>query len=79
MIISPPFPPLILYRRERVKRRRAQAAKEDAKTPPEAPIVENKQPDVAELSKGLPSGWQVLFWHPDIQNLLMFTNLLCIN
>ncbi|KAG8661417.1 uncharacterized protein LOC110624173 isoform X3 [Manihot esculenta] len=55
------FQPLGGDWRERVKRRRAQAAKEDAKTPPEAPIVENKQPDVAELSKGLPSGWQA-YW-----------------
>ncbi|KAF2323840.1 hypothetical protein GH714_000520 [Hevea brasiliensis] len=44
--------------RERVKRRRAQAAKEAAKTPLKAPIIENQQPDLAELSKGLPSGWQ---------------------
>jgi hypothetical protein len=49
----------ILYRRERVKRRRAQAAKAAALTPPEAPTDENKQPDLEELSKGLPSGWQV--------------------
>lgn len=49
----------ILYRRERVKRRRAQAAKEAALTLPEAPTDENKQPDLEELSKGLPSGWQV--------------------
>ncbi|KAG5254738.1 formin-binding protein [Salix suchowensis] len=55
------FQPLGGDWRERVKRRRAQAAKEAALTLPEAPTDENKQPDLEELSKGLPSGWQV-YW-----------------
>lgn len=58
------FQPLGGDWRERVKRRRAQAAKAAkaaALTPPEAPTDENKQPDLEELSKGLPSGWQV-YW-----------------
>ncbi|KAF2298109.1 hypothetical protein GH714_014891 [Hevea brasiliensis] len=54
------FQPLGGDWRERVKRRRAQAAKGAAKTPPEAPIMENQQPDL-ELSMGLPSGWQA-YW-----------------
>ncbi|XP_012078470.1 formin-binding protein 4 isoform X2 [Jatropha curcas] len=53
------FQPLGGDWRERVKRRRAQAAKEAARTP--SPVEENKQPDLAELSKGLPSGWQA-YW-----------------
>ncbi|CAK7324463.1 unnamed protein product [Dovyalis caffra] len=55
------FQPLGGDWRERVKRRRAQAAKEAAMTPPEAPTDKNKQPDLEELSRGLPSGWQV-YW-----------------
>ncbi|XP_058009778.1 uncharacterized protein LOC110665165 isoform X2 [Hevea brasiliensis] len=55
------FQPLGGDWRERVKRRRAQAAKGAAKTPPEAPIMENQQPDLSELSMGLPSGWQA-YW-----------------
>lgn len=48
-------------RRERVKRRRAQTAKEVAvaQKTPEASADENQQLDIEELSRGLPSGWQV--------------------
>ncbi|EEF29864.1 conserved hypothetical protein [Ricinus communis] len=55
------FQPLGGDWRERVKRRRAQAAKEAAQLPSEASIVANQQLDLAELSKGLPSGWQA-YW-----------------
>lgn len=51
-----------------MKRRRAQKAREAAQTSPETRNDENQQqqqqqPDLTELSKDLPSGWQVLnFW-----------------
>jgi hypothetical protein len=48
-----------LYRRERVKRRRAKLANEAAKTPPDAHSDGKQQPDLIELSRDLPSGWQV--------------------
>jgi hypothetical protein len=48
-----------LHRRARVKRRRAQLAKEAKKTKPEAHTDGNQQPDLIELSRDLPSGWQV--------------------
>lgn len=48
-----------LYRRERVKRRRAKLANEAAKTRPEAHGDGNQQPDLIELSRDLPSRWQV--------------------
>lgn len=48
------------YRREKVKRRRAQQkAKEAAETPSEVVPDGNEQPDLDELSRDLPSGWQV--------------------
>lgn len=47
-------------RREKVKRRRAQLAKEAAETPPEAEADQKQEkPDLVDLSKDLPSGWQV--------------------
>lgn len=46
-------------RRERVKRRRAQSSSEVTQSPVEAPTDGNQQPDLAEISKDLPSGWQV--------------------
>ncbi|XP_038690579.1 formin-binding protein 4-like isoform X2 [Tripterygium wilfordii] len=53
------FQPLGGDWRERVKRRRAKAAKETAnETPAQTPIRENQQPDLAEVSRNLPSGWQ---------------------
>ncbi|XP_050237241.1 uncharacterized protein LOC126686965 [Mercurialis annua] len=55
------FQPLGGDWRERVKRRRAQAAKKAAQAPPEAPAAEKQKPKLAELSKGLPSGWQA-YW-----------------
>lgn len=50
-----------------MKRRRAQKASEAAQTSPETRNDEiqrqQQQPDLTELSKDLPSGWQVLnFW-----------------
>ena len=45
--------------RARVKRRRAEAKKELKTEPIPAAAEQHKgQPDLAELSKGLPSGWQ---------------------
>ncbi|XP_006656030.1 formin-binding protein 4 isoform X2 [Oryza brachyantha] len=48
--------------RDRVKRRRAEAKKEAKSEPIPAPVsvtdLHRGQPDLAELSKGLPSGWQ---------------------
>ncbi|EXB97662.1 Formin-binding protein 4 [Morus notabilis] len=61
------FQPLGGDWRERVKRRRAQQAREAARTSPEAHNDENQeqqhqqQPNLAELSKDLPSGWQA-YW-----------------
>ncbi|KAF3453268.1 hypothetical protein FNV43_RR03708 [Rhamnella rubrinervis] len=55
------FQPLGGDWRERVKRRRAQLAREAAQTQPEAPNEENQQPDLTELSNDLPSGWQALW------------------
>lgn len=56
------FQPLGGDWRERVKRRRAQAAaKETAEIAPEVRSNETQQPDLAEFSKGLPSGWQA-YW-----------------
>lgn len=42
-----------------MKRRRAQLAREAAQAQSEAPNDENQQPDLTELSRDLPSGWQV--------------------
>ncbi|XP_065861588.1 uncharacterized protein [Euphorbia lathyris] len=53
------FQPLGGDWRERVKRIRAQAAKESASEA--APTNENQQPDLTQLSKGLPSNWQA-YW-----------------
>ncbi|KAM1099101.1 hypothetical protein TB2_005623 [Malus domestica] len=51
--------------REKVKRRKAQLAREAAKTAAasasEAPTDGNKQPDLTEQSNGLPPGWQA-YW-----------------
>lgn len=51
-------------RREKVKRRKAQLAREAAQTAPEAPSNGNQQPDLTELSRDLPSGWQVYITGP---------------
>lgn len=52
-----------LCRRDRVKRRRAEAKKESKDDIVAASLSSSEQhkgpPDLAELSKGLPSGWQV--------------------
>ncbi|PQQ20332.1 uncharacterized protein Pyn_16906 [Prunus yedoensis var. nudiflora] len=59
------FQPLGGDWREKVKRRKAQLARkagQTASTPgPEAPMDGNQKPDLAELSRGLPSGWQA-YW-----------------
>ncbi|WCJ27634.1 WW domain-containing protein [Euphorbia peplus] len=56
------FQPLGGDWRERVKRRRAQLAKESARIASEAaPTDEKQQPDLTQLSKGLPSNWQA-YW-----------------
>ncbi|XP_073011313.1 uncharacterized protein [Typha latifolia] len=47
--------------RERVKRRRAKAKGEAGETSVESVENEKRQPDLAELSKDLPSGWQA-YW-----------------
>ncbi|XP_059666739.1 uncharacterized protein LOC132312397 isoform X2 [Cornus florida] len=47
--------------RERVKRRRAQSASKAVQAPSEDVTDGNKQPDLNELSRDLPSGWQA-FW-----------------
>ncbi|XP_068338050.1 uncharacterized protein [Pyrus communis] len=59
------FQPLGGDWREKVKRRKAQLAREAAKTAAasasEAPTDGNKQPDMTEQSNGLPPGWQA-YW-----------------
>ncbi|XP_019434053.1 PREDICTED: formin-binding protein 4 isoform X2 [Lupinus angustifolius] len=55
------FQPLGGDWRERVKRKRAQAARESAAMPQDAAEDKQQQPDLIELSKGLPSGWQA-YW-----------------
>ncbi|KAK9941155.1 hypothetical protein M0R45_017777 [Rubus argutus] len=55
------FQPLGGNWREKVKRKKAQLAREAAQTAPEAPSNGNQQPDLTELSRDLPSGWQV-YW-----------------
>ncbi|XP_007020416.2 PREDICTED: uncharacterized protein LOC18593232 isoform X1 [Theobroma cacao] len=56
------FQPLGGDWREKVKRRRAQQkAKEAAETPAEVVPDGNEQPDLDELSRDLPSGWQA-YW-----------------
>ncbi|WOL19433.1 hypothetical protein Cni_G28231 [Canna indica] len=47
--------------RERVKRRRAEAKTDASQTVSMAAYNEKKQPDLVELSKDLPSGWQA-YW-----------------
>ncbi|XP_022139439.1 uncharacterized protein LOC111010371 isoform X2 [Momordica charantia] len=55
------FQPLGGDWRERVKRRRAQSSSEASQSPAEASTDGNQQPDLAEMSKDLPSGWQA-YW-----------------
>ncbi|GAB4845895.1 hypothetical protein Ancab_024899 [Ancistrocladus abbreviatus] len=52
------FQPLGGDWRERVKRRRAQKTT-SVETSPDPTACENKQPDLTELSRDLPPGWQV--------------------
>lgn len=42
-----------------MKRKRAQLASEPSQTHADAVTEGNQQPDLDELSRGLPSGWQV--------------------
>lgn len=55
------FQPLGGDWRERVKRRRSQKIKETEKSESDVAMEGNQQPDLAALSGGLPSGWQV-YW-----------------
>jgi hypothetical protein len=58
---------LVLCRREKVRRKRAKAAKEAVGKVEVA--IENsgqKKPDIVELSKGLQTNWQVCFLSPFI-------------
>ncbi|KAK6123849.1 hypothetical protein DH2020_042405 [Rehmannia glutinosa] len=53
------FQPLGGDWRERVKRKRSQRMKESEQSSPDVATEGNQQPDLVELSKGLPSGWQL--------------------
>ncbi|KAL3851105.1 hypothetical protein ACJIZ3_012987 [Penstemon smallii] len=58
------FQPVVGDWRERVKRKRAQKMKETGQSSSDVPTIEIKQnnkPDLVELAKGLPSGWQA-YW-----------------
>ncbi|KAK4398644.1 hypothetical protein Sango_1339900 [Sesamum angolense] len=55
------FQPLGGDWRERVKRKRAEKRKEAEQSSSDVAAAGNQQPDLGELSKGLPSGWQV-YW-----------------
>ncbi|KAK7305281.1 hypothetical protein VNO77_43184 [Canavalia gladiata] len=55
------FQPLGGDWREKVKRKRVQAASESASTPQDAVEPNQQQPDLNKLSKGLPSNWQI-YW-----------------
>ncbi|XP_010255738.1 PREDICTED: formin-binding protein 4-like isoform X2 [Nelumbo nucifera] len=55
------FQPLGGDWRERVKRKRAQLISESVQTQSEIPANEKQQPDLVELSKDLPAGWQA-YW-----------------
>ncbi|KAL2475973.1 WW domain-containing protein [Abeliophyllum distichum] len=55
------FQPLGGDWRERVKRRRSQKMNDTEKSESDAATEGNQQPDLAALSRGLPSGWQV-YW-----------------
>ncbi|KAL2332858.1 hypothetical protein Fmac_014071 [Flemingia macrophylla] len=55
------FQPLGGDWREKVKRKRAKAASESVSTPQDATEHNQQQPNLSELSKGLPANWQV-YW-----------------
>ncbi|XP_042520886.1 uncharacterized protein LOC122094221 [Macadamia integrifolia] len=55
------FQPLGGDWRERVRRKRAKSTKEAVEAAPEVSLNEKQQPDLIELSKDLPSGWQA-YW-----------------
>ncbi|RDX83147.1 hypothetical protein CR513_35969, partial [Mucuna pruriens] len=50
-----------VFRREKVKRKRAQAARESVCIPQDAIEHNQQQPDLSEHSKGLPTNWQA-YW-----------------
>lgn len=55
----------MLCRREKVRRKRAKAASDTVPKVQVATEHKNQQkPDIVELSKGLPSNWQVCFLGP---------------
>ncbi|KAK9091814.1 hypothetical protein Syun_026725 [Stephania yunnanensis] len=47
--------------RDRVKRKRARSASNAGQIPPDESASEKQRPDLIELAKGLPSGWQA-YW-----------------
>lgn len=55
------FQPLGGDWRERVKRKRAKLNREAVKNSSESPTNGNQQPDLNEVSRDLPSGWQA-YW-----------------
>ncbi|KAF8414291.1 hypothetical protein HHK36_002293 [Tetracentron sinense] len=55
------FQPLGGDWRERVKRKRAKSISQAVQTPQEVSVNEKQQPDLIELSRDLPSGWQA-YW-----------------
>ncbi|XP_043688527.1 uncharacterized protein LOC122639691 isoform X2 [Telopea speciosissima] len=55
------FQPLGGDWRERVRRKRAQSTREAVEAAPEVSVKEKQQPDLIELSRDLPSGWQA-YW-----------------
>ncbi|KAH6778630.1 hypothetical protein C2S51_009942 [Perilla frutescens var. frutescens] len=68
------FQPLGGDWRERVKRKRAEKMKETRQSSPEVSADGNQQPDLIQLSKSLPSGWQA-YWD-DSSKKIYYGNLL---
>ncbi|KAG1363779.1 histone acetyltransferase KAT6A [Cocos nucifera] len=61
--------------RERVKRRRAEAKAEAGEAPREQGVEnEKKQPDLVQLSKDLPSGWQA-YWDESTKEVYYGNNI----
>lgn len=54
------FALFLLFRRERVKRKRARLMKKSVEDLSENVTNGNQQPDLDKLQRDLPSGWQVL-------------------
>ncbi|KAJ4977462.1 hypothetical protein NE237_002568 [Protea cynaroides] len=55
------FQPLGGDWRERVRRKRARSTNEAVEAAPEVPVNEKQRPDLIDLSRDLPSGWQA-YW-----------------